>query len=97
MNLFCKQRQLDRIENLLLEIKKQGDLIMAQIDDLNAAIANLQAQTTELGTDLAAAIADLQAKIAAAGNAGPDLSGPITAILAVSSKLSAIDTADKGL
>jgi uncharacterized small protein (DUF1192 family) len=72
---------------------KNQEAIMAGLTELNAAIAALQAQVTQLGTDLAASIADLQAKIAA----GTDTSAAIANLQAIATQLTAISAADKGL
>jgi len=91
--------ELLKIFSLLTTIKQQGDKIMAQIDDLNVAIATLTNTANQLGTDIQASIADLQAKLAAALAAGtpPDLSGPIAAIQAAATSLANLDTSTKGL
>ena len=70
---------------------------MAQIDDLNAAVAKVQSDVTNLTTAVAAEkaavdtiIADLKAL---QGTAAPDLSGAIAALGQVSTNLEAATSA----
>jgi hypothetical protein len=87
------------LQPLLEQLKITEGKTMAQIDDLNAAVASLQTTVNTLGTDLTASIADLQAKLAAAIAAGtpPDLSGPIANITAIATQLTSLDSTSKGL
>lgn len=77
-------RAIERMIGLLIEIKKQGETTMAQIDDLNTAI---QAEDVEL-SDLSASITTINADITkllaavAAGATPTDLTNQITAIQA---------------
>ena len=89
-------KRLERIEQILLEIKQQGEKTMAQIDDLNAQITAVTTAVNQLGTDLTASIADLQAKITAAGTP-IDLSAQITSLQGIATQLTTMDAADKGL
>ena len=93
------EHKFRHLENILNEIKTQGANIMAQIDDLNAAIAALKAANAQLATDLAAGIADIQAQLAAAKAAGtpPDLTSQIADLTAVVTALQGEDTSAKTL
>lgn len=62
---------------------------MAQIDDLNAAISNLQGTETTLAAEVATAITDLQA---IASSQPVDLSGPIATLTAVNTALSTVSS-----
>lgn len=89
-------RAVQRIEHLLLEIKKQGETQMAQIDDLNAKITalgtgldNLGAALAKVATDAAKSFADLKAAIQA-GATGTDLTTQLQAMDSNIAKLSAL-------
>lgn len=88
--------QMKRIERHLLELKKQGEHTMAQIDDLNAKLdavsSALDGVTTGLSTlktDLDKTLADLAAKIAA-GATPTDLTDTLAKAQAISDKIQPI-------
>ena len=89
-------KRLERLEQMLIEIKNKETIIMSQIDDLNTQIAAVTTAVNQLGTDLTASIADLQAKLAAAGTP-VDLTAPIASLTAIATQLTTMDAADKGL
>lgn len=83
-----------RLSRLILKTQEK---IMADIDTLNTAIAGIAATETQIETDLATinttigtVVADLQAL---EGQTSPDLSGPIAALQALGTKLTADDAA----
>lgn len=77
-------KRLETIEQLLIALKIQGDKIMAQIDDLNAAIQAEDVQVTTLAASITKIDADVDALLAAAQKAGipTDLTIQIQAIQA---------------
>jgi hypothetical protein len=77
-----------RIEQLLLEIKKQGEHQMSELDD---RITTIQTAVAQLGTDLTAAIADLKAKI----GAGQPTDAQLSALDAIATSLTSLDTQAK--
>ena len=85
--------RFNTLQKILLEIKTQGDTIMATIADLLTVITGLQTTVNQLGTDLTASIADLQAKI----TAGTDTAPAIAALQAIATQLTTLDTSSKGL
>lgn len=89
-------KRLDRIEQHLLDIKKQGEKTMAQIDDLNAAITAEDGQVTAMQAVLVKIGADIDALLAkiAAGGTTTDLTAQIQAI---QSHVSALTTANAQL
>ena len=83
-------KRVETMERLLIELKQQGDKIMAQIDDLNAAIkaedvdvSTLAASITKIDSDVDALLAAVQS-----GISGPDLTAQIQAIQSHTSALS---------
>lgn len=94
---------LQRIEQMLLDIKLQGEKNMAQIDDLNTALENVQTALDGVTATLAQAtadanksFADLAAEIKSlqAGNSTPtDLTAPLASAATALTKLTAISTA----
>jgi capsule polysaccharide export protein KpsE/RkpR len=76
------ERKLDEIIELIRELKKGEIKIMAQIDDLNAAIAAEDVEITDIMTSIAAVSADITKLLAAiaAGGTPTDLTQQLTAI-----------------
>ena len=86
------EKAVQRIERLLLDIKKQGETQMAQIDDLNAAIQSEDVEINDIlpvVTKIQADITTLLAKVAAGGTP-TDLT---TQIQAIQSHVSSLTTA----
>jgi hypothetical protein len=94
--MFTRSDEIDLNEKLNLLLWGQHnqtfklEKIMAQIDDLNAAVAALQDTAGKINTDVTAVIAELQA-LQATGT-GPDLSGPIATLVSVNTALTSIDS-----
>lgn len=77
-------KALERIEHVLLEIKRQGEKTMSQLDDLNAAIQAEDGQITAMQASLTKVATDIDALLAkvAAGGTAADLTAQIQAIQA---------------
>jgi uncharacterized protein (DUF3084 family) len=70
--------------------------IMAQIDDLNAAVDNISSGIAVLNTDVQTILADFVALQAAQANGGPvDLTAPITRLQGLAANLASLDSAVK--
>jgi hypothetical protein len=68
--------------------------IMAQIDDLNAAVANIATGVGQLTTDVDTILADFLAAQQTIANGGPvDLSAPIAKLQGLAANLASLDTA----
>jgi hypothetical protein len=85
-----------RIEDALLEIKQQGDKIMAQIDDLNTAIKAEDVEVTTILASIVTVAADV-AKLKAAIAAGATPQDLTTQITAVQSHLASLTTGTQQL
>ena len=76
------RKKLENIEHTLEKIVRRENIIMAQIDDLNAAIAAEDVEITDIMASIAAVAADITRLIAlvAAGNIPTDLTAQLTAV-----------------
>jgi hypothetical protein len=88
---------LAHIFNRLADLSLQGKKLMAQIDDLNTAIATLTTDLASLSSDVSTCLADLKAQ---ASSPAPDLSGPISSLTALDTSLktltATVTSADPG-
>jgi chromosome segregation ATPase len=76
------RKKLEAIERKLVELKKQGETQMAQIDDLNKAINDEDVELTTVMASIKKIASDVDALLAkiAAGGTPADLTAQITAI-----------------
>lgn len=89
------RQKMERIENLLEELKTKETQMAQTLQDLQDAITAVDAkvdgissQLTDLSADFDAAVAKLQADIAA----GVDLTPAVTALAALQAKLQTVST-----
>lgn len=86
------EKRLDRIEQHLLDIKRQGEKTMAQIDDLNAAIQAEDVQVSTLAASITKIDSDVDALLEAVKN-GATATDLTTQIQAIQSHTAALQTA----
>lgn len=91
-DFFHFEKRIDKIEQILLELKKQGETTMAQIDDLNDAIKAEDVEVSDLAASITKIDADVDALLAAA-QAGATPTDLTTQIQAIQSHTSALATA----
>jgi hypothetical protein len=77
--------------NPLTRIIRNQEKIMAQIDDLNTAIAGVSTEIDAIAADVTTVLGLLKA------TTGTDLSVPIAALAAISTRLAGIDTSLKAV
>lgn len=78
------RKKLETIEQMLIDVKQKETQIMAQIDDLNAAIAQEDVEITDIMASITAVSADITKLVAAvkAGATPTDLTNQLTAVQA---------------
>lgn len=87
------RRMLQTIECKLVELKAQGEHIMSQVEDLNAAIAAEDVEVQDILSSVIKVDADIDALIAKIGTGTPTLPDISAALTAIASHTASLTTA----
>lgn len=85
--------KLETIERMLVELKSQGEKLMSQVDDLNAAIAAEDVEVQDILSSVTKVDADIDALIAKIGTGTPTLPDISAALTAIASHTASLTTA----